>query len=340
MKKLFIISTVALLLAVSCQKQEGKKNDNNTKQATSTSENNLPQGNKTGWNTYTNAEWKFEIKYPGSFKVYTEADVIRELGYIPPCDSMGLVCLFYSLENHPKTNFTGAGVSVSPLENHSFSESQCRSAYEGEQKIGEQTINNLLFTVFKGSSAGMSHWEERKTYRTFHNSVCMGVTLRVTYNDMGAYESGAVQEFNQSEVWDKLEQALSTFKFTESVSVWPLKKTKEEGVYVYYQGIVTLSGTYSLSNEGAFTGGLLCFYVDEKTSKLVPREAGDSRNPWFCFKDQAAARSNLGIPKSCLNTRGSATLTIKDYVANLLEGEAWDTANISSVVSSEKPVCS
>lgn len=119
----------------------------------------------------------------------------------------------------------------------------------------------------------------------------------------------------------------------------PLRRDRTEENHVYYSGSMTLSGSYNMcvgDASGIVTG--LCFTSDPETAFLLPRgyahgeESYDDRRPWFCFSNEAEALALLEVDvpaNGCLN--GQATVTVTDYVANILQGEAWDTARLLRV---------
>lgn len=174
----------------------------------------LPQGEKTGWETYSNSQYGFSVQYPkNDFGLYTDYNKVKSLSYIPVCNDSMLGCLVYSKDKQPNTNFEGAGVSLDRL--GLGTEASCLMVQQGETRQADLVINGVNFAVYKGSGAATGHFEEYINYRTFKNNDCIGITLRVTSTNIGNYEPGTVKEFNSNEVWNKLKQVLSTFNFTK-----------------------------------------------------------------------------------------------------------------------------
>jgi len=129
-----------------------------------------------------------------------------------------------------------------------------------------------------------------------------------------------------------------------------LKKTGTGGQYnefVYYDGEVIVSGKYQESRPGSLGGNLLCFYPDDETKHLIPRDVDlfgnpDVRKAWFCFDDQKEAKSSFGIndeeifrdiTAECIE--GDATIKIYDYVVNLMQSEVVDTAKLKEIFTKE-----
>lgn len=123
-----------------------------------------------------------------------------------------------------------------------------------------------------------------------------------------------------------------------------LKITKEDKDSVYYEGEITISGKYTESNpELGFMGGNLCFYADTETGNLIPRDAEDSRIPFFCFSNQETAKQMLGIndkeifvDSTVECVEGNATISVSNYVLTKIEGAVWDTAKLEKVISKEQ----
>ena len=129
-----------------------------------------------------------------------------------------------------------------------------------------------------------------------------------------------------------------------------LKKTSEDDKYVYYEGKITVSGKYSENYPDTLLGGTLCFYADEETGYLIPRDPnlygegkGDERNPWFCFKDQDKAKKEFGIDDQkvfddsivkCI--QGQAKVEVSNYIVDKLESSVFDTAVLENIVSQDE----
>jgi len=129
-----------------------------------------------------------------------------------------------------------------------------------------------------------------------------------------------------------------------------LKKISQGERYTSYAGSVTVSGKYTEYNPETMLGGVLCFFADDKTGYLIPRESDfwgpgqpDTREPWFCFSNQEEARKLLGVnskeifkDKTVECVSGPATVTVSSYVTDKLESETYDKARLDKVVSFKK----
>jgi len=121
-----------------------------------------------------------------------------------------------------------------------------------------------------------------------------------------------------------------------------LIKIKEEGFLVRYSGSITVSGIYRENYPETMLGGELCFYADDKSGYLIPRDSGDRRNPWFCFNDQDEVKAQFGIDDAkifadpavkCIS--GNATVQVSDYVVNKMESSVFDTAALVKIISKD-----
>jgi len=121
-----------------------------------------------------------------------------------------------------------------------------------------------------------------------------------------------------------------------------LTKINKDDRYVYYEGNLTLSGKYREYNQANLLGEMLCFYPDEASEALIPREAEDTRQAWFCFDDQEAAKAMFEINEKdtfedtaveCIE--GKATIEISNYVTDLLATEVFDEAKLEKIITKE-----
>ncbi|HOX60553.1 MAG TPA: hypothetical protein PLV72_00920 [Candidatus Magasanikbacteria bacterium] len=128
-----------------------------------------------------------------------------------------------------------------------------------------------------------------------------------------------------------------------------LTKAKEDGRFVYYDGSITISGKYQEFYPETLLGSELCFYADDETGYLIPRDPnlwgegnGDNRIPWFCFNDQDNVKEMFGIDDSAIFSdktieciQGKATIVISNYKVDKLESSVFDTANLDKIISKE-----
>ena len=117
-----------------------------------------------------------------------------------------------------------------------------------------------------------------------------------------------------------------------------LVKANEDDNFVYYDGTVTVQGEYKETSPNNINGGTLCFYANEATGSLIPREG----LAWFCFENQEEAKTIFEIKDSeifgdnkveCL--KGLATVEISNYKGNKKEAAVHDTAKLEKVITKE-----
>lgn len=117
-------------------------------------------------------------------------------------------------------------------------------------------------------------------------------------------------------------------------------KTKTKGSLVYYAGQATVSGTIKRRTDDdsiQMIGDQVCLFPEMASAKVIPREAGDSRDPWFCFSNRISAMQKLQVPnkkpKGACGYRLEATVQVTDYVADRTESTVFDTARLVQVVA-------
>ena len=156
--------------------------------------------------TYKNATYNFEFKYPSNLSfvnpVYAnlEEKIIQLL--IPQTD-------------YPKTNFGDAALSISATYAQSLTE--CLSKNPPENSDGFKTktqINGQSFYVTKGAGVGAGNLYESNNYRTLtKNQVCLEINETIHTGNIDNYPAGEVTEVNKAEIQARLDQILNTFKF-------------------------------------------------------------------------------------------------------------------------------
>lgn len=126
----------------------------------------------------------------------------------------------------------------------------------------------------------------------------------------------------------------------DSQSREQLVKVKTKGSLVYYSGQVTVSGTIERRTDSDSTemiGDQVCLIPKGASAKVIPRESGDSRDPWFCFSNRISAMKKLHMPnkkpKGACGYRLEATVQVTDYVADRTESTVFDTARLVQVVA-------
>ena len=107
---------------------------------------------------------------------------------------------------------------------------------------------------------------------------------------------------------------------------------------------ISVSGHYEHrtdSESREMLGGLVCFFPDEQSAKLLPRPVETTKLTWFCFRNYKTAMKHLrigqgGAPRQC-GFQGEAQVRIDRYSAYLGEGDDFDTARLRSVLRASAP---
>jgi hypothetical protein len=98
-----------------------------------------------------------------------------------------------------------------------------------------------------------------------------------------------------------------------------------------------LTGRYEYRTDAEsleMLSGLVCFYPNKDSGKLLPRPPTDKRLSWFCFTNIKQSKRLLGIPLSTsinCGLTGTATVHVNGYEAYLGESDGFDTAALQSV---------
>jgi len=96
---------------------------------------------------------------------------------------------------------------------------------------------------------------------------------------------------------------------------------------VEFKGEVQLNGSYRAHFDYPEVKEA-CFWVDIDDWNKLPRASGDERIKWFCFVNQEEAIRQLGA----LGTETRATIVVNDYITNIAQTDAFDTARLVRVV--------
>ena len=106
----------------------------------------------------------------------------------------------------------------------------------------------------------------------------------------------------------------------------------------------TLVGSVRFSGELSLTGRAIphfdsdvhevCFEADAASAARMPRWAGDTRRPWFCFANQAEAQRSLAAPHE---TR-PATVVIDRFTIYRGLSDQVNSAELVRVVTRGDPV--
>jgi membrane-bound inhibitor of C-type lysozyme len=166
---------------------------------------NVPNGDA---NTFTDAGKTFSFSYP---KVTTISG--GDIGYTQSWSNnqitlgLELAKLEIPRESQPKTNFSGATLSVGT----SSDVDAVKSCVATGTSV---SINGADFTKSTSSDAGAGNFYETTMYRIFRNSQCYNLEYTIHTTNIGNYSPDqGIVEYDKSSVTQTLESIVQSFKF-------------------------------------------------------------------------------------------------------------------------------
>ena len=122
-------------------------------------------------------------------------------------------------------------------------------------------------------------------------------------------------------------------------------KTENSGSVIYYKGEATVKGVINVTApDDEYTPCNLCFSVDKKDFKKIPRTKGDDRDPWCAFDNARYNEANKTYQVLGLKVRSDkcyqpipATIKIKNYKEDMTETETVDETTLVKIISMDKP---
>jgi hypothetical protein len=197
MKKFLVLAAI-ILTAAACN----KSNENNQTPPPP------PPAVTPTTQTYTNATYGFTFEY------------LKEMKFVTPTYPNlqdKIVQMQISKDQYPGTNFGDAAFAVSAQSAKSLAD--CLKLSPPENGDGFKTkvnINGVDFYMTASSGAGAGNLYESKIYRTVKspNGACIELNETLHTGNISNYPEGSVTQVNKTNVWNKLDSVLNTFKFT------------------------------------------------------------------------------------------------------------------------------
>ncbi|HQZ58786.1 MAG TPA: hypothetical protein PLQ39_03690 [Acinetobacter sp.] len=113
------------------------------------------------------------------------------------------------------------------------------------------------------------------------------------------------------------------------------KYQKDDYGFKHYKGQATLTGTYSRILDPQYLeymGDTICFEPNKASSRLIPRQKGDTSEVRFCFSNFDKAEKVFQLPntikKNYCQYEGQATIYIKDYKLFTEETEGFNATQL------------
>ncbi len=202
MKKLFLISTIILLLAAGCKSSTSSQTQDNT---------NTPSPTQTvvpTAQTYLYLPYDFQFTYP------------LEFGFTSPTYANleeKIVQLELPQSAYPHTNFGDAGFTVSAGNAQSLNDCLSKNPPPGGRLQPSfqtsSTINGVTFYQTEATGAAAGNLYESKVYRTLRNNLCLELNATLHTSNISNYPKGTVSEVDKTAVWSKLDSIIQSFKF-------------------------------------------------------------------------------------------------------------------------------
>lgn len=184
--------------------------------------------NTSTFNSYSNIEYNFAMKYPKYVQVRNGFSTFHEIGnnwrLYPAQNNQGKSVVSFSIHNidqgsisnghqsYPLYFSAEVRVGVSP----NVKECYTTDAGYANQKVTNVTINGVAFKKFSTQSAGMMKYVQAESYRTIHNNMCFALeqikTGSVYRDDLMAT---GVAETTLTNYYNEGETIIKTFKFTK-----------------------------------------------------------------------------------------------------------------------------
>lgn len=129
----------------------------------------------------------------------------------------------------------------------------------------------------------------------------------------------------------KVGDTIAGFKIVSIEPVTKADKYSEENVRVRFSGDADIKGRYRHYREGeGILADIVCVdNLDSESEKKLPKLTTDTRNSWFCFRNNDFAKTEFAPPGS----EGDTEVKIKEYEYVYLPSEVWNSATLVEVVN-------
>lgn len=208
---IIVVVGIAAYLAINQNLLSGPSASINPSASSMSSSSPLP----SGWQTYRDSNFGFEISYPADFVLSEGGSQNYDVGEFFVGSGQNVVTISFSEDSYLDTNFLDGFLTVSISQN--TSEQSCRQAQrEGDTQIinlsAFSSINNLAFWRGETSGAAAGTLAKDIIYHVFLNGACYEITENLFEGNIGNYPPGTVTQVNETEVFNKMDAILATFR--------------------------------------------------------------------------------------------------------------------------------
>lgn len=181
----------------------------------------VSQENET--QTYRNGTYGFSLNYPQNYSFFNGEGPLYTIGEFFVGVGKPLITIELPQNSYPNTNYYDSflTVSVATKDVPDLSVENCTKAQrEGDTQIVDltstQTINGLSFYTGEADGAAAGTLVKTKIFHTVNNNTCFEATLSIVEGNIANFPQGTVTQFDEQDVWNKLQIVLNTITFNNT----------------------------------------------------------------------------------------------------------------------------
>ncbi len=158
--------------------------------------------------TYTNSQLGFSLQYPST----ATSSEFNFDGYLPLTQTP-VASFVLPKSMSVGTNLGEAGVYIGATTSPAIvANCLVATSDNGEQGVGNATIDGTEFTVSAMSDAGAGNFYESKIYRTVKNGTCLEIVELLHSGNIDNYPTGTVTAFDHAKFSGILDAIVQTYK--------------------------------------------------------------------------------------------------------------------------------
>lgn len=176
-----------------------------------------------GMQTYRSSQYGFSIGYPQDYNFYNGEDPHYTVGEFFVGVGKPIVTIELPKNSYPDTNYYDSFLvlSVAIKDVPDLSVENCNKAQrQGDTEIVElsdtKTINGQVFYRGEADGAAAGTLVKTRIYHSAYNNSCYEATLNIVEGNIDNFPQGTVHQFDEQDVWNKLEAVLGTISFNST----------------------------------------------------------------------------------------------------------------------------